>query len=111
MLTDLYGARVLALAPDERRVRFRIFVIRYDRKRQSHPPLPDDTAFFLRLLWEIARNGDPIHGEVTAGEVRDDAWAARNGQRFVERAERVDGRDLPNYDLLNGDFHYEREGR
>lgn len=73
MLTDLYGARVLALAPDERHVRFRIFVIRYDRKRQSHPPLPDDPAFFLRLLWETARNGDPIRGEVTAGEVRGSA--------------------------------------
>ncbi|GAA2447822.1 hypothetical protein GCM10010191_76440 [Actinomadura vinacea] len=114
MLTDDYGVRVLDLERDERRARVRVFVIRYDRKRRSHAPLPQDGAFFMRMLWEMAADGDPIRNEVSAEQVRDDAWVRGNAHRFVERfvedASRKPSMDDGGYDLLDGDFHYERDG-
>ncbi|XVQ13261.1 WD40 repeat domain-containing protein [Spirillospora sp. CA-255316] len=114
MLADDYGVRVLNVDPDERRVRVRVFVVRYDRKRRRHPALPGDVGFFVRMLWGYAGGGDPIRGEISVEQARDQEWVGANGHWFVERVEGVGSRksslDDGGYDLLDGDFHYERDG-
>ncbi|WP_149260773.1 WD40 repeat domain-containing protein [Actinomadura sp. K4S16] len=112
MLTDDYGISVLDLDRTERRVRVRVFVVRYDIERRSHPPVPSEAAFFVRLLWETAADGDPIREEISAARIRDDAWLEQNSRWFVERVEGRDGYkeqlDGGDYGLLDGDTHYQR---
>ncbi|MEV6963771.1 hypothetical protein AB0M47_01565 [Hamadaea sp. NPDC051192] len=102
MATDLYGIRVLDLAPDEHRVRFRVFVVYYDTEDRGHAPLPDDPSFFLRLLSE---NGLALDG------IYDEAWVGANAHRYVRHVEQVATRNHPVADWARlHDFYYERNG-
>jgi hypothetical protein len=117
MSTDLYGVRVLDVAPDELRARFRIFVVYYDTHDRSHAPLPDDPSFFFQLLWEAARD-QPVASVrslrmVDVEQICDPEWVAANSHRFVRRIERVAVRNYPVAD--DGwaglyDFYYNRDG-
>lgn len=86
-----YGVRVLALAPDRRRVRFRIFAVDYDVDRRWHAELPRDPGFFLSLLWQSADDdgGGSLGHFFTWRELESDGWLAVNSRWFVESVERV----------------------
>ncbi|MEV0779797.1 hypothetical protein [Streptomyces sp. NPDC050428] len=85
-----YGVRVLALEPDLRRVRFRIFVIDYNADRRWHAELPADPGFFLQLLWESAEDHNGALRQVAGWrEMDDDGWLAVNTRWFVEGVDRV----------------------
>ncbi|MEU5638973.1 WD40 repeat domain-containing protein [Streptomyces milbemycinicus] len=119
MATDLYGIRVLDVAPDELRVRFRVFVVYYDTESRTHAPLPDDDpSFFFSLLWEAA-NRLPLTSlhplrMVGVDKVLDGEWVAAHTHRYVRRIERTATRNHPvaeaDWQRLN-DFYYERDGR
>jgi len=103
MATDLYGIRVLDLVPDERRVRFRVFVVYYDTEDRTHAPLPHDPSFFLRLLSESGLN---------LGEIFDEDWVGANAYRFVRHVEQVASRNHPVVEWTRlHDFYYVRDGR
>src|SRR5262249_35881098 len=114
---DLYGVRVIALEPAERRVRLRVFVVYYDTAYKDHAPLPDDSSFFLRALWERVDTrfggGGPLGDVITVDEGLNESWADRNTRQFVERFERLTTRNHPmadgDYATLM-DFYYERGG-
>lgn len=115
MSTDLYGVRVLAVAPDEARVRLRVFVVYYDTAYESHQPLPEDPSFFLRVLWDEGDTrfggGGPIGDEISVGQICDEAWVDQQTHRFVERLEQLDSRNHPVSDFSKyADFYYERGG-
>ncbi|MES4901280.1 MULTISPECIES: tetratricopeptide repeat protein [unclassified Streptomyces] len=118
MSTDLYGIRVLDVAPDESRVRFRVFVVYYDTGSRTHAPLPDDPSFFFSLLWEAAQrlpiaSLHPLR-MVPVDEILDSEWVAAHTHRFVRRVERIATRNHPvaeaDWQRLH-DFYYERDGR
>ncbi|GGV34893.1 hypothetical protein GCM10010182_68550 [Actinomadura cremea] len=118
MSTDLYGARVLDVAPGEARARFRIFVVYYDVAYQDHAPLPDDdVGFFFRLLWEAAHDRPITRWHALQAVPLDDflepEWVDANAHRYVTRVERVASRNHPvgddDWDGLQ-DFYYERDG-
>ncbi|MFI1333303.1 tetratricopeptide repeat protein [Streptomyces sp. NPDC020845] len=118
MATDLYGIRVLDVAPDELRVRFRVFVVYYDTESRTHAPLPDDPSFFFCMLWE-ATNRLPLTSlhplrMVGVDEVLDGEWVAAHTHRYVRRIERIATRNHPvaeaGWQRLS-DFYYERDGR
>ncbi|MES4901738.1 MULTISPECIES: hypothetical protein [unclassified Streptomyces] len=91
-----YGVRVLTLAPDRRRVGFRVFVVDYNAKRRWHAELPQDPGYFLSLLWESADDrGGPLGDLFTWRELEDDGWVAVNARWFVESVERVAVRNHP----------------
>ncbi|RKT88445.1 WD domain-containing protein, G-beta repeat-containing protein [Saccharopolyspora antimicrobica] len=90
-----YEARVLDLAPDRWWVTLRVFVIDYDAERRWHAELPDDTGFFLSLLWEGADGGGPLGGAVAWQEFADDGWLALNARWFVHEVERLAVRNHP----------------
>ncbi|MEV0647410.1 tetratricopeptide repeat protein [Phytomonospora sp. NPDC050363] len=116
MSTDLYGVRVLEVAPAEPRVRFRVFVVYYDTGSRTHAPLPDDPSFFLSLLWE-ASHREPLTSlhplwMVSAKQIVDEAWIAAETHRYVRGAERVETRNHPVTDDLwprLSDFYYLRD--
>ncbi|MDX3227407.1 WD40 repeat domain-containing protein [Streptomyces sp. ME19-01-6] len=118
MATDLYGIRVLDVAPDESRVRFRVFVVYYDTESRTHASLPDDPSFFFTLLWE-ATHHLPISSlhplrMVGVDQVLDPEWVAAHTHRYVRRIERIATRNHPvaeaDWQRLH-DFYYERDGR
>ncbi|MER7790029.1 WD40 repeat domain-containing protein [Streptomyces sp. NPDC097640] len=118
MSTDLYGIRVLDVAPEASRVRFRVFVVYYDTQSRTHAPLPDDPSFFFSLLWE-ATNRLPLTSfhplrMVGVDEVLDSEWVADHTHRYVRRVERIATRNHPvaeaDWQRLH-DFYYERDGR
>jgi hypothetical protein len=118
MATDLYGIRVLDVAPDELRVRFRVFVVYYDTESRTHAPLPDDPSFFFSLLREAARRlpiatPHPLR-MVDVYEVLDSDWLAAHTHRYVRRIERIATLNHPvaeaDWQRLH-DFYYERDGR
>jgi WD40 repeat protein len=91
-----YGVRVLAPAPDRRRVRFRIFVVDYNVERRWHAELPGDPGFFLSLLWQSADDrGGSLGDFFTWREPENDGWLAVNTRWFVESVERVAVRNYP----------------
>ncbi|WP_330358840.1 hypothetical protein [Streptomyces chartreusis] len=117
MSTDLYGIRVLDVAPDELRARLRVFVVYYDTHAQSHAPIPDDPSFFFQVLWEVARNQSitSLHPLRMVGtdEICDPEWVAANSHRYVRRIQQVALRNHPVADDGWGrlhDFYYERDG-
>jgi tetratricopeptide (TPR) repeat protein len=118
MSTDLYGVRVLDVAPGELRARFRVFVVYYDVHDRSHAPLPDgDVGFFFRVLWEAAHDR-PIaqwHAlqAVTLDDFLDVEWGEANSHLYVRRVDRVAARNHPVEDGAwedLHDFYYERDG-
>ncbi|WP_433461389.1 hypothetical protein [Spirillospora sp. CA-128828] len=118
MSTDLYGARVLDVAPGELRALFRIFVVYYDVHDRSHAPLPDgDVGFFFRILWEAAHDR-PIkqwHAlqAVSLDDFLDVDWGEANSHLYVRRVDRVAARNHPAKDDAwedLHDFYYERDG-
>lgn len=98
----------------ERSIRVRVHVVRYDVQRRSRPPLPRSDGFFLMFPWESAADGDPIRDADSPAQAQDDDWVARNVRRFVEsaRACHLQPASLheTEFDLLDGDFHHERDG-
>lgn len=118
MSTDLYGVRVLALAPQQQRVRFRVFVVSYDVDHQERHPLPDDPSFFFRVLWEAGgswqRRYGPLHDLVTQEQSLDEGWVDAHTRHFVADAVRVASRNHPpsadDYQHL-ADFSHEHDGR
>ncbi len=118
MSTNLYGIRVLDVAPDELRARLRIFVVYYDTHDRSNAPLPDDPSFFLQILWEAARNQPSTSRHplrmVGTDEICDPEWVAANSHRYVRRIQRVALRNHPMADdgwVRLRDFYYERDGK
>lgn len=110
MSTDLYGIRVLAVDPENRRTRLRVFVVYYDTAVGFHSPLPDDASFFLRALWD--KSGDGLCGEISSEQICDESFVDANTYRYVERYERLATRNYPfrnHEDYL--DFYYEQDGR
>ncbi|BBJ45455.1 hypothetical protein SSPO_081730 [Streptomyces antimycoticus] len=122
MSTDMYGVRVLAVDPDELRVRFLVFAVYYDVASCTHIPLPNEEPnTFLHFLWEAASgylgDGDertgPLGRVVSTDQLLDYEWADTNARRFISRVERV---ELRNYPLTEAqwekmyDFYYERDG-
>jgi hypothetical protein len=126
MSTDLYGVRVLELAPGERRARLRVFVVYYDadtddagRTTAVHPqPVPDDASFFLRVLWDEGDTrfggGGPIGDAVTVDQICDESWVDAHTARFVERVRQLAVHNDPpppeSWGRLRS-FYYERDGR
>ncbi|MFD8867820.1 WD40 repeat domain-containing protein [Streptomyces sp. NPDC059590] len=118
MSTDLYGIRVLDVAPEASRVRFRVFVVYYDTESRTHAPLPDDPSFFFTLLWEAA-NRLPVSSlhplrRIGVDEVLAPEWVAAHTHRYVRRIERTATRNHPaaeaDWQRLQ-DFYHERDGR
>ncbi|MFG3703832.1 WD40 repeat domain-containing protein [Micromonospora sp. NPDC047670] len=117
MSTDLYGVRVLDVAADASRARFRVFVVYYDAEGRTHPPLPDDPGFFLHELWGAMRF-EPITAlhplrMINVDQILDEDWLATNAHRYVRRVDRVTTRNLPVADgdwARLHDFYYERDG-
>ncbi|MGV9350948.1 hypothetical protein ACWDSD_40715 [Streptomyces spiralis] len=100
MSIDFYSSRVLELDTAEQRVKFRIFLIRYDRSWGCEGLLPDDAGFFFRVLWDAAdgvakRRHGPLHGLVSIEECINPVWANVNSHRFVRSVERVATRNAP----------------
>ncbi len=116
MSTDLYGIRVLEVAPAEKRARLRVFVVYYDVAYKSHQPLPNDLSFFLRILWDKADTrfggGGPLGDEVSVDDICDEGYVDRNARRFVERAVGLEARNYPVKDWSGfKDFYYENNGK
>lgn len=119
MSTDLYGVHVLEVAPEESRIRFRVYVVYYETDAQTHPELPDDASFFVSELWQAARYEVPLTSlhalrRVTTREICDEGWLGRNTHRFVRRIEQVSTRNHPVPDEAwpkLHDFYYERDNR
>ncbi len=107
MSTDLYGVRVLEVAPDECRLRLRVFVVYYDTHYESHQPIPDDRSFFVRVLCDKDALGD----DIAYDDRFDEAYIDRNAFRFVARLEELERRNFP-VESYEGyaDFYYERGG-
>ncbi|NUU20112.1 MAG: hypothetical protein HOV68_01155, partial [Streptomycetaceae bacterium] len=82
MATNVYGVRVLDVAPDELRARFKVFVL---EGGAANPPVPDDPTFFFYALWERGGLADLFDVKT----VLDYAWVNANTRRFVARVERV----------------------
>ena len=108
MSTDLYGIRVLELAPDEGRMRLRVFVVYYDTGYASHQPIPSDRSFFVRVLCDKDALGEDISSE---GRF-DESHVDRNAFRYVERFVELELRNHPLESYAGySDFYYERDGR
>ncbi|MEU6721244.1 hypothetical protein ABZ897_58185 [Nonomuraea sp. NPDC046802] len=109
MSTDIYGVRVLAVHPDELRIRFRIFAVYYDTAGQTYGPVPDDPSFFFSLLWEQG----PLYELIDVDTRLNGEWVDANARRFVSRVERLATRNHPptpeQWKELH-DFYYERDG-
>ncbi|MFC4012938.1 WD40 repeat domain-containing protein [Nonomuraea purpurea] len=109
MSTDIYGVRVLAVHPDELRIRFRIFAVYYDTAGQTYDPVPDDPSFFFSLLWEQG----PLYELIDVNTRLDGEWVDANTRRFVSRVERLATRNHPptpeQWKDLH-DFYYDRDG-
>ena len=92
MSTDLYGVRVLEVAPRESRVRFRVYVVYYDTAARTHAPIPDDPSFFVQELWRAAKEAPltELHPlwRVTVEQICDEGWLAAETHRFDRRAGR-----------------------
>ncbi|WP_405796853.1 WD40 repeat domain-containing protein [Streptomyces sp. NBC_01506] len=86
-MSDLYGVRVLAVDPPQRRVRVRVAVI--------HPDvtLADDASFFLRIFSETAPDDAPLGLAVTQDQRLDEAWVDTNTRWFVESVEQLETRN------------------
>jgi hypothetical protein len=116
MSTDLYGLRILELAPLERRVRLRVFVVYYDSAYEQYQELTDDPSFFLRALRDLPIGTDesaaPICKAVDLDDFLSEPWVAANAWRFIERVERLETRNEP-IDWSQGynDFYYEHDGQ
>ncbi|TMR88878.1 lactonase family protein [Nonomuraea basaltis] len=99
MSTDLYGIRVMALEPEQRRVRLRVFVTYYDADEYDEALLDGDTSFFLRVLWDEAdtrfEDGGPLGEQVSLDEILDEDWVDGNTWRFIERFEAVMSKNVP----------------
>jgi hypothetical protein len=106
MSTDLYGVRVLEIAPEEHRLRLRVFVVYYDTHHEYHQPIPSDRSFFVRVLCDRDALGDDIADD----EQFDEDYIDRNAFRFVDRFEELERRNSPveSYDDY-ADFYYERD--
>jgi hypothetical protein len=111
MSTDLYGVRVLASEPAERRLRLRVFVVNYDPEAEHYQRLPDDASFFFRVLHSRADDGSSMAQAVSTQEILDEAFVDANAWRYVERVERVETLNEP-IDWTRGyeGFYYERDG-
>ncbi|MPY54363.1 tetratricopeptide repeat protein [Streptomyces acidicola] len=118
MSTDLFGVRVLDLDHEQRRVRFRVFVVYYEPSWGTGELLPGDSSFFFRVLWEAAEDFTPhrygpLTDVVTLDEFLNEGWVESNTHRFVAGVERVAVR---NHSVSDEDFerlamfYYEREG-
>ncbi|WP_171165249.1 hypothetical protein [Streptomyces sp. I05A-00742] len=113
MSTFLYSVRVLELDTTEQRVRFRVFLVRYDRAWGREGLLPDDASFFFRVLWDAAdgvahRRHGPLHDLVGIEECIDPVWTDANSRRFVRAVERVAIHNAPDDDARAdrlADFH------
>jgi hypothetical protein len=110
--------RVIEVAPRERRVRLRVFVVYYDTggEHKYHQPLPDDASFFFRYLCETSDRrfdqGGPLGDVVTVDDWLDEPYVDEHAWRYVEKVQRVATRNFPVEDWSRyHDFYYERGGR
>ncbi|MEV5888685.1 hypothetical protein [Nonomuraea fuscirosea] len=103
MSTDLYGARVLAVAPDRMSVRMRIFVVYYEASSQEalDLPGPDDEEFFREVL-RLEGSREEFDDE------EQDAFydSVQSVQRVAERNAELRPEDWEHVH----DFYYERHG-
>ncbi|WP_329519122.1 tetratricopeptide repeat protein [Spirillospora sp. NBC_01491] len=103
MSTDLYGARVLAIAPDRMSVRMRIFVVYYEAASQDalDLPSPDDEEFFR----EVLRLGESLD---KFDDAEQEAFydSVQSVQRVAERNAELQPVDWEHIH----DFYYERHG-
>ncbi|MEU8150947.1 hypothetical protein [Nonomuraea sp. NPDC048901] len=113
MSTDLYGIRVMALEPGQRRVRLRVFVTYYDADEYDQALLDGDTSFFLRVLWDEVEDAGPLGEQVSLDEILDDDWVDGNTWRFIERYEAVMSKnvsftktDIANLPTRRYDLHW-----
>lgn len=94
MSTDLYRIRVLALDPEHRKVKLRVFLVYYDWSG-----VPTDPSFFFRILWDEADTrfggGGPLGDEVSVEKYLDEEWVNDNTHHFVERVTRLSRRNDP----------------
>ncbi|GAA3618782.1 hypothetical protein GCM10022419_125370 [Nonomuraea rosea] len=99
VMTDLYGIRVIALEPEQRRARLRVFVTYYDADEYDQALLDGDASFFLRVLWDEAdtrfEDGGPLGEHVSLDEILDEDWVDGNTWRFIERYEAVTSKNVP----------------
>ncbi|WP_433174768.1 hypothetical protein [Actinoallomurus sp. CA-150999] len=119
MSTDLYGARVMAVAADRMSVRIRVFVVYYEVAQRRALDLPDDPAFFLRVLWDWAaypgreESGDRPLAEIELDQLLDEGWMAAHAGEYVPQVDRVAERNAvptaEDWEHLS-DFYYERHG-
>lgn len=117
MSTHLYAVRVLAVAPDELRARFRVFVTYYDAQYRGHALLPGDPSFFFQILWEAGRRQpaapSPLLRKVGVNEIRDPGWLAAESHRYVRRVQQTVLRNHPvsgqDWTRLE-DFYWDRDG-
>ncbi|MEV0401126.1 tetratricopeptide repeat protein [Actinoallomurus sp. NPDC050550] len=119
MSTDLYGARVMAVAADRMSVRMRVFVVYYEVAQRGALALPDDPAFFLRLLSDWATDprredsGDRPLAEIELDQLLDEGWMAEHAAEYVRQVDRVAERNAvptaEDWEHLS-DFYYERHG-
>lgn len=119
MSTDLYGVRVLAIDPANRRVKLRVFVVYETRPGAfDHTALPGDRSFFLRVLsgvpaWKYRWMRAPIDAHIPPEQRYDEAWVNANAWRYIERFERVRTQNEPLLDPPDEGItvcHYERDG-
>ncbi|MCA9681710.1 MAG: hypothetical protein KC457_05910 [Myxococcales bacterium] len=107
MSTDLYGVRVLAVDPEARRIRLRVFVVYYDTHYGYHQPVPENSSFFVRALCDHDAFGD----DIAQDDRFDEAWVSANAFRTIERFEELARRNEPVEDYAAySDFYYERGG-
>jgi hypothetical protein len=102
MSTDLYRVRVLAVAPEQRRVRLRVVVAYYDEPDRLHEPLPDDKSFFLRVFYDTTFGVYDAGRTAFAEELpeqfdfhRAEGAVESNAYRYIERFERLATRNYP----------------
>ena len=94
MSTNIYGARVIALEPEVRKVQIRVFLVYYDGMPWD---LPLEDSFFFRLLADPVGFGaqSPLLKEITEERYFDEKWVNRNVYRYVEQIKVLSTKNYP----------------
>lgn len=89
------------------------FRVRGDTHAKTYPPLPDESGFFLHVLWEQGRWEHPLGEAITVDQIPNEEWANIHSRWFIEKAERTSTTNYPpqdeDFERLY-DFYYERLG-
>ncbi|GAA4973720.1 hypothetical protein GCM10023334_099380 [Nonomuraea thailandensis] len=104
---------MLALDPERRKVTFKVFVVHYDTRARTCPPLPDEPGFFLDVLWQRGRWEHPLGEAITVDQILNEEWVNLHSRWFIEDIERTSTANHPprneDFERLS-DFSYERLG-